>query len=403
MQKGFPIIMQYRSSESVKHYGGVAVFFNALHSYIESGKLSPELSSCLKAGENLASSALSSLLELLYRSFFYLLSKVDHFFLTNSQIKLHALKSKLLAKAMCKSRKNVNEVLYHHMNNFVLPHFGLFFLAYRYRVVMVTSLIDFLDLDFPEFLSPKIVQQREITRHFLLQYSEVLVPISDFVSDDSVELGADKEKIRIIKWGTNHLSLDPEKSFTAVHKSNYLPTFVLPAKSWAHKGHLEFLRAFLTSSQVNYRLVFVGDTSNINSKIEELLGLYPRHRHLFLNLGFVSDEERNLRFAESQGIILPSVYEGFGFPYFEAAIMSKPLFCFSTKSYLEYFPNCRNPGLAPLFDYELLHSKVLAFDEVEHANAIECMKVAAQRFTWEESCDRLFSLYAEIALDSRKF
>lgn len=390
--------MQYRTSESVKHYGGIAVFFNALHDHIKSGQVPHSLLESITAGNVIAHSAISLTLESVYRILYSLFGKVDKLLFTNLQDDLHSFKSKLLGKAMSKSSLNRKIIVYHHMNNFVLPHFSLFFLARKFRVKMVTSLVDFLDVDFPTFLSPPVVRQRQITRQFLLQHSEAIVPISDFVKDDSLKLGAENDKIRVIKWGVDHLSFSHIRSRTATADPDGIRSFILPAKSWAHKGHLDFLKVFLTSPHVNYRLIFIGDTLNITPNIRSLLEAYPQHQELFLNLGFVSDEERTLRFAESSGIILPSIYEGFGFPYFEAALMGKPLFCFNTKSYLEYFSNCPNPGVAPMFDFQLLHSKILNFNETRHELAISCMENAIKGLTWEKSCRSLFSLYEELVI-----
>lgn len=390
--------MQYRTSESVQHYGGIAVFFNALHDYIKSGHVSKALLDSITVGNVIAHSAIGLTLESVYRTFYYLFGKIDKLLFTNLQVTIHSFKSKLLDKALSRTSLNGKIIVYHHMNNFVLPHFNLFFLARKFHVKMVTSLVDLLDVDFPTFLSPTVVRQRQITRQFLLRHSEVIVPISDFVKDDSLKLGAEKDKIRVVKWGVDHLSFSHIRSRKAITDSDGIRSFIMPAKSWAHKGHLNFLKVFLMSPHVNYRLIFMGDTLNITSEIRSLLEAFPQHQKLFVNLGFVSDEERTLRFAESSGIILPSIYEGFGFPYFEAALMGKPLFCFNTKSYLEYFSNCPNPGVAPMFDFQLLHSKILNFNETHHERAIECMENAIKELTWEKSCQSLFSLYEELAV-----
>ena len=395
IESQIPLVMQYNSKESIKHHGGIAVYFNAITNYVDSE--CPEMQNAIQLGNTQRNSMLGEILELFYRIAIKVIKKQDQLFHSEFETTLHRLKARVIFNSLKKSEKNPNFLIYHHMNNFVLPNFTLYLLARKFRIVMLTTIVDFLDVDHPEMLTPSVVRQRKITRELLFGASELLIPIANFIQNDCITLGVSKEKLKVIKWGSDHINDSNPKNEVEYKENLSKLVFVLPAKSWPHKGHLKFLEEFLKSPKRSYKLVFIGDTDEIVEEINRLLTKYPDKADSFSNLGFLSDLERSQLFLESTGIILPSIYEGFGFPYFEATRMTKPIFCFSTKSYLEYFDNCNNPGVANLFDYETLNHKVENFENEYFEESLICMKNAIKDLRWDYSCELLFDTYRELS------
>lgn len=257
-------------------------------------------------------------------------------------------------------------------------------------------MVDFLDLAFPSFLPKSVVKQRKVTRDLLFEVSELLLPIAEFIFQDCLKLGFEAEKMRVIHWGADHLLGQDLKKLILDNPEGDLPNFVLPAKSWKHKGHLKMLEAFLSSTTTNYNLTFIGDTSSINVEISNLLIKFPENAARFRNLGFLTEEAKLNLFQTCDGIVLPSLYEGFGFPYFEAAKLSLPLFCFRTKSYEEYFRGCSPIGLVDPYDYKGLHFKLNSFIDKDHSAAVICRRNRIEDLTWISSCQELVKIYKRV-------
>ena len=133
-----------------------------------------------------------------------------------------------------------------------------------------------------------------------------------------------------------------------------------------------------------------------------MLERYPNKRQNVEVLGFVPDREKALLFEGSSGIVLPSSYEGFGFPYFEAIRVGKPLFCFRTKAYDEYFGSCNNPGVTEVHDFEGLHRLLVNLRVDEHQEPMRAMREIVRDASWEKSCKLLSSVYITFINESRE-
>jgi glycosyltransferase involved in cell wall biosynthesis len=401
MTSSVPIVLQYRNFESVRHLGGIAVYFNEVQNWLKFSNLDRQLSESIHLGSEATKSSLGDLFDFLFRSSLFLASRIDRHFHTKFAFYLHTKKAVILKKALISSKENTSKLVYHHMNNFILPDFKLFFLSRKYNIEFLATIVDFLDVDFPEKLPNEVVKVREVTRNFIFDVSTLMLPIADFIRDDCVRLRASEAKLKVIKWGTDHSSQECTIPENKEH-SDVARYFVFPAKSWKHKGHLEFLETFLASPLSNYRLVFIGDTSSIDSEIRELLERYPNRKHNVEVLGFVPDREKAVLFEGSSGIVLPSSYEGFGFPYFEAIRIGKPLFCFKTKAYDEYFGGCNNPGVTEVHDFEGLHRLLVDFRIEEHLKPMKAMREIVRDASWEKSCKSLSSVYSSLINVSRE-
>lgn len=396
-----PIMLQYRSKESVNHLGGIAVYFNAVQNWFEQSNIDSKLKDSLQMGNNVSRSSLGLTGDFLFRASLFIANKIDKLLPTSIGMHLQKKKAKILRTAILNSRKNHEELIYHHMSNFVLPDFNLYFLSKKYKIIFLATIVDFLDVDFPHLLPIEIVNVRHIIREFIFDVSSMMLPIADFIQEDSIALGASRDKMKVIKWGTDHFSHSAHFSMVQENPEE-LHYFVFPAKSWKHKGHLEFLEVYLKSPVCNYNLILMGDTSNIDSKIRKILSKYPKKKQNVKVLGFVPDQEKALIFGRSSGILLPSMYEGFGFPYFEAIRMGKPLFCFKTKAYIEYFDECDNPGAAEVQDYEDLHNRLVKFRHHEFEKSLYKMQEIVKEATWEISCKSLGDVYLSLIRDSGK-
>lgn len=100
----------------------------------------------------------------------------------------------------------------------------------------------------------------------------------------------------------------------------------------------------------DYRLVIAGDDKGAYA--QHLREQLPHHANVQL-LGTVDDDERRWLYAHCAGLVMPSLYEGFGLPVIEAMQWGKPVFCSQMTSLPEigsshafYFPSFEPEAMA---------------------------------------------------------
>ena len=100
----------------------------------------------------------------------------------------------------------------------------------------------------------------------------------------------------------------------------------------------------------DYQLVIAGDDKGAYA--QHLREQLPHHANVQM-LGTVDDDERRWLYAHCAGLVMPSLYEGFGLPVIEAMQWGKPVFCSQMTSLPEigsshafYFPSFEPEAMA---------------------------------------------------------
>ncbi|MDB5335144.1 MAG: hypothetical protein JWN70_763 [Planctomycetaceae bacterium] len=105
------------------------------------------------------------------------------------------------------------------------------------------------------------------------------------------------------------------------------PYIYFPAAAFPHKNHSRLLEAFRRYRESHpdtaARLLLSGQTS---PRMEQLLR-YQAAAGDVLHLGFVSSAEVAAIYAGSQGVIIPTLFEGFGMPVIEGLGYGRPVCC----------------------------------------------------------------------------
>jgi glycosyltransferase involved in cell wall biosynthesis len=97
------------------------------------------------------------------------------------------------------------------------------------------------------------------------------------------------------------------------------PFLLVPGSHAPHKNIDALLGALRRLGQVRLpQFVFIGPFAP-----SALDGRLPRERGV--SLGYVTPEQRDELVAACDGIVVPSVFEGFGMPYAEALLKGKPV------------------------------------------------------------------------------
>ncbi len=102
--------------------------------------------------------------------------------------------------------------------------------------------------------------------------------------------------------------------------------------------------------------------------------------------GYADDADKAALYAGSVGLVLPSLYEGFGFPVIEAARCGAPVLCSNTSSLAELGGESAL-RVDPL-DTDAIADGLRRLDALtpaERADLIQCGRADAARFTWESA------------------
>lgn len=120
------------------------------------------------------------------------------------------------------------------------------------------------------------------------------------------------------------LSAAVEKQLAIVRQA---PALVIVATIEPRKGHADALAAFehLWGMGHEYRLVLVGGRGWKTSELYERLAHHPELGHRLFLMGKVDDVVLERIYADCDGVLVPSLAEGFGLPVVEAIGRRKPV------------------------------------------------------------------------------
>jgi len=224
-------------------------------------------------------------------------------------------------------------ILYHHMNSFTLPPSWLLKVADNYNLKLVTSIVDFQEHEFPDFLGKEIYDQRQKNYEITLKLAKGFVTASQFLTQSAEKyIGIDKETITVAPLGWDHMPPLTEIQSRSIDVliDTSTPYFLFPSKAWAHKGHHELISSF-KEMQNEFRLVLVGGLGSQHKNLKTLIRDTNQKKSISI-LGFQREIDLYALMYNSKGLVFPSIYEGFGLPYIEAAQLKTPVIAFENDS-----------------------------------------------------------------------
>jgi len=115
--------------------------------------------------------------------------------------------------------------------------------------------------------------------------------------------------------------------------------------------------------------------------------------------GYIDPADKGALYAGARAFVLPSLYEGFGFPVLEAMHCGTPVLCSSTSSLPELAGDAAllvDPLAADATDTIAAGLARLAFDEPYRADLIARGRRQAAAFTWSRAADQVLTAFAEM-------
>lgn len=159
-----------------------------------------------------------------------------------------------------------------------------------------------------------------------------------------------------------------------------------PAFPYLHKNHRRLLEAFASIPEKSKgKLILVG---RLAPWLEKLVAKTPGVEHL----GFVTPERLKALYRGAKGVILPSLFEGFGIPIVEAMHYGKPIWCSRIPTFQEIAGDSVQ-YFDPESNQEIVQALSAAF-RLEHRNWIDYSAILS-RYSWERCARETWSVFLQ--------
>ena len=241
----------------------------------------------------------------------------------------------------------------------------------------------------------QVAYLRWSTRHNVRRSRRVFAD-SQATRDDIVRFyDADADKIEVVYPGADpNLTAvrDDEKLQAVREKYKITAPYLLYLGTLQPRKNLARLVEAFAAADLAHQLVLAGKRGWLARVIEEAVASLPsavaRRVHL---PGFVEERDKAALISGADGLLYPSLYEGFGFPIVEAQLCGTPVLCADSSS----LPEVAGAGalLVDATDTEALAVAIerLVTDEGLRSRLVDAGRVNAQRFTWERAAEQVLS------------
>jgi len=179
----------------------------------------------------------------------------------------------------------------------------------------------------------------------ILNNSDAIITLSKSEKEILIENGIPKEKIIVIPPSIipfHNIKLEL-REFRSKYLKNFGGKIVLfIGNKSTMKGIIHLINAMkqIWKKNKEVKLILIGSTS---SEFENFFSkLDPKYRNNIIDLGVVSEKEKNEALSICDIFVLPSNSESFGLVYVEAWIHSKPVIGCNLKSIMEVIEHNKN-------------------------------------------------------------
>lgn len=302
-----------------------------------------------------------------------------------------------------KKQKNV------HVRSYPIPEFILHTLWNSKHVLSIEKLIGKQDVFFySDWLTPPFSGKKVTTVHDLVfkKYPETVDPYvlqtqrkrfdrivaeSFFVLCDSQATQRDlskyykisPKKTRVVYPGVNvEIQSGDFCEKTRVELGLQKPYILAVGKKEPRKNLQRLVEAFAALQRTDIELVVVGPSGwgNVNAASN------------VRNISFVNDHMLYALYQEALFFIMPSLYEGFGFPLIEAMSLGCPTTCSDTSSLHEIAGNA-SLLFDPLKTSDITRAlEKMLEDEVARDKYRDLGKKQAQQFSWDSAAKEVLAV-----------
>ena len=265
----------------------------------------------------------------------------------------------------------------------------------------VTTVYDLQHHELPSLFSRAERAFRRWAYDGAARAAHVVLTTSDYSRERLIELtGVAPGRVETVHMGIDHTRFrpDPEPADERLRAGLGLPDryLVYPANLWPHKNHARLVAALGRAQDPEIQLVLTGQDYGRRAQVESwarAAGVEDRVRHL----GYVDQAQLPALLRGAEGMVFPSLYEGFGSPPLEAMACGCPVASSGRTSLAEV------TGDAALrFEPESPESIAEAIDDLAGDPGLrERLRQGglerASRFSWRVAAERHRAIYERAA------
>ncbi len=261
------------------------------------------------------------------------------------------------------------------------------------QVVVIHDLIAYF---YPDLLPGQGLYYRKVLSGLLRSHAERIIAVSESTRDDLIrEYGVSEDKVIAVHSGTGVELGFEEPGFPLP------PRYILYVGSFLpYKNIRILLEAFSLLSPSDLRLIIAGPITGKNRRLSAELsdrilsmGLSDR----VATVGYVPSSQLGTLYGRAQLLVLPSLYEGFGFPPLEAMRCGTPVAVSRIPALVE---TVGDAGL--YFDPRSPHDMARVIeralsDRQLREEMVEKGRQRAKAFSWERTAERIYDVLWDVA------
>jgi len=213
------------------------------------------------------------------------------------------------------------------------------------NVKLICTMHDVQELHFPSFFAPEERAHRAINYNDFIKRADVIIVSFEHVKQDILEFfqkDDDAVKVVLLKmnnlWFNKYIKAANNISNLKLSFSKYI---FYPANMWPHKNHKNLVKSIklLKEKGIVVNVVLSGDSNSKNGDIvKEMIHQYNLQNQFTL-VGIVNEAELYNLYKNSQGVVIPTLYEAGSFPLVESILMEIPVICSNITSLPETIGN----------------------------------------------------------------
>jgi len=266
----------------------------------------------------------------------------------------------------------------------------------------VVTIHDLIHLKMPQFFSPaQRLYARTVIGH-AVRHAGAVITISQKTKNDVLETFKVREQdVEVVHLGVRPIFRKLEDR-TAVERflaaaGVKRPYVLYVGNVKPHKNIPTLLKAFaqVRTERDDLELVFVGGSCKDERSLFEQaqrLGIIGAIR----DLHHVSDDELVYAYNGAEVLVLPSLYEGFGYPVLEAMACGTPTVA-STGGSLPEIAGIASLTVDPLCPEDLAQALLHVLRDPEmRRDLIAKGKINVQRFSWRATAGKTLDIYEKV-------
>lgn len=250
------------------------------------------------------------------------------------------------------------------------------------KAFKVTTVHDLWPIKYPDKTHPRIAATHRARLYWVKKEVDRIIVPSEATKTDLIELGIEKERIKVIYEGPHIEKKFEDKAFIEDIKKQLKISgdYILGVGVNERKNTKNIIKAFeLSKAGKDLTLVLVGRPQ---IKLEHQRGVRL--------VGAVSDKVMEALYAGAQALVFPSLYEGFGLPILDAFVSECPVVTSNLSSMKEIAgagavlvdPNDIN-SISDGIKYAVTHRQTLIKKGLQRVKA----------FSWQRAAEETLQVY----------